>query len=247
MTLFLKKPRPQLVIDISDVSYYDIGMEDFLAMIKACIFDLDGTIGNTLDSMVYSVNLTLKEMNLSEISKEQCREFVGNGARVLMEKALDASGNPRATRIEEGMQIYGRIFDENCTYHVTPYEGIPEMLKALKDKGIQLAVLSNKPDRQTVKVVKAIFGEELFDYAQGQKEGIRRKPEPDGVWYLMEQMHVSKEECLYIGDSEVDAATGRNAGLKTIGVLWGFRDRKTLETAEVDDLIDRPDELLQFV
>ena len=243
----MKKPRPQLVIDIFDVSYYDIGMEDFLAMIKACIFDLDGTIGNTLDSMVYSVNLTLKEMNLSEISKEQCREFVGNGARVLMEKALDASGNPGATRIEEGMQIYGRIFDENCTYHVTPYEGIPEMLKALKDKGIQLAVLSNKPDRQTVKVVKAIFGEELFDYAQGQKEGIRRKPEPDGVWYLMEQMHVSKEECLYIGDSEVDAATGRNAGLKTIGVLWGFRDRKTLETAGVDDLIDRPDELLQFV
>ena len=89
---FLKKPRPQLVIDISDVSYYDIDMEDFLAMIKACIFDLDGTIGNTLDSMVYSVNLTLKEMNLSEISKEQCREFVGNGARVLMEKALAASG-----------------------------------------------------------------------------------------------------------------------------------------------------------
>ena len=87
----------------------------------------------------------------------------------------------------------------------------------------------------------------MFDYAQGQKEGIRRKPEPDGVWYLMEQMHVSKEECLYIGDSEVDAATGRNAGLKTIGVLWGFRDRKSLETAVADDLIDRPEELLQFV
>ncbi len=116
------------------------------------------------------------------------------------------------------------------------------MLKALKDKGIHLAVLSNKPDRQTVKVVKAIFGEELFDYAQGQKEGIRREePEPDGVWYLMEQMHVSKEECLYIGDSEVDAATGRNAGLKTIGVLWGFRDRKNVRrTAGADDLIDRP-------
>ena len=214
---------------------------------KACIFDLDGTLTNTLESMTYSVNLTLEEMGLSKITKDQCRLFVGNGARVLMEKALKAAGDTDASRIEEGMEIYGRIFDRNCTYHVTPYEGIPEMLKALKDKGIQLAVLSNKPDRQTVKVVKAIFGEELFDYAQGQKEGIRRKPEPDGVWYLMEQMHVSKEECLYIGDSEVDAATGRNAGLKTIGVLWGFRDRKTLETAGVDDLIDRPDELLQFV
>ena len=214
---------------------------------KACIFDLDGTLTNTLESMTYSVNLTLEEMGLSKITKDQCRLFVGNGARVLMEKSLKAAGDTDASWIEEGMEIYGRIFDQNCTYHVTPYEGIPEMLKALKDKGIQLAVLSNKPDRQTVKVVKAIFGEELFDYAQGQKEGIRRKPEPDGVWYLMEQMHVSKEECLYIGDSEVDAATGRNAGLKTIGVLWGFRDRKTLETAGVDDLIDRPDELLQFV
>ena len=216
-------------------------------MIKACIFDLDGTLTNTLESMTYSVNLTLEEMGLSKITKDQCRLFVGNGARVLIEKSLKAAGDTDASRIEEGMEIYGRIFDRNCTYHVTPYEGIPEMLKALKDKGIQLAVLSNKPDRQTVKVVKAIFGEELFDYAQGQKEGIRRKPEPDGVWYLMEQMHVSKEECLYIGDSEVDAATGRNAGLKTIGVLWGFRDRKTLETAGADDLIDRPDELLQFV
>lgn len=214
---------------------------------KACIFDLDGTLTNTLESMTYSVNLTLEEMGLSKITKDQCRLFVGNGARVLIEKSLKAAGDTDASRIEEGMEIYGRIFDRNCTYHVTPYEGIPEMLKALKDKGIQLAVLSNKPDRQTVKVVKAIFGEELFDYAQGQKEGIRRKPEPDGVWYLMEQMHVSKEECLYIGDSEVDAATGRNAGLKTIGVLWGFRDRKTLETAGVDDLIDRQDELLQFV
>ena len=214
---------------------------------KACIFDLDGTLTNTLESMTYSVNLTLEEMGLSKITKDQCRLFVGNGARVLMEKSLKAAGDTDASRIEEGMEIYGRIFDRNCTYHVTPYEGIPDMLKALKDKGIHLAVLSNKPDRQTVKVVKAIFGEELFDYAQGQKEGIRRKPEPDGVWYLIEQMHVSKEECLYIGDSEVDAATGRNAGLKTIGVLWGFRDRKTLETAGADDLIDRPDELLQFV
>ncbi len=214
---------------------------------KACIFDLDGTLTNTLESMTYSVNLTLKEMGLSQITKDQCRMFVGNGARVLIEESLKVSWYPKASRIEEGMKIYGRIFDQNCTYHVTLYEGIPEMLKALKDRGIHLAVLSNKPDRQTVKVVKEIFGDNIFDYAQGQKDGIRRKPEPDGVWYLMEQMQVSKEECLYIGDSEVDAATGKNAGLKTIGVLWGFRDRKTLETAGADHLIERPEELLQFV
>ena len=214
---------------------------------KACIFDLDGTLTNTLESMTYSVNLTLKEMGLSQITKDQCRMFVGNGARVLIEESLKVSGDPKASRIEEGMKIYGRIFDQNCTYHVTLYEGIPEMLKALKDRVIHLAVLSNKADRQTVKVVKEIFGDNIFDYAQGQKDGIRRKPEPDGVWYLMEQMQVSKEECLYIGDSEVDAATGKNAGLKTIGVLWGFRDRKTLETAGADHLIERPEELLQFV
>ena len=214
---------------------------------KACIFDLDGTLTNTLESMTYSVNLTLKEMGLSQITKEQCRMFVGNGARVLIEESLKVSGDPDASRIEEGMEVYGRIFDQNCTYHVTPYDGIPEMLNALKERGIHLAVLSNKPDRQTVKVVKEIFGENVFDYAQGQKDGIRRKPEPDGVWYLMEQMQVSKEECLYIGDSEVDAATGKNAGLKTIGVLWGFRDRTTLETAGADHLIARPEELLQFV
>ena len=184
---------------------------------KACIFDLDGTLTNTLESMTYSVNLTLKEMGLSQITKDQCRMFVGNGARVLIEESLKVSGDPKASRIEEGMKIYGRIFDQN------------------------------KPDRQTVKVVKEIFGDNIFDYAQGQKDGIRRKPEPDGVWYLMEQMQVSKEECLYIGDSEVDAATGKNAGLKTIGVLWGFRDRKTLETAGADHLIERPEELLQFV
>ena len=214
---------------------------------KACIFDLDGTLTNTLESMTYSVNLTLKEMGLSEITKDQCRMFVGNGARVLIEKSLKVSGDPQALRIEEGMEVYGRIFDQNCTYHVTPYEGIPKMLEALKEKGIHLAVLSNKPDRQTVKVVKEIFGEDTFDYVQGQKDGIRRKPEPDGVWYLMEQMRVSKEECLYIGDSEVDAATGKNAGLETVGVLWGFRDRTTLETAGADHLIARPEELLQFV
>ena len=216
-------------------------------MYQYCLFDLDGTLTNTLESMTYSVNLTLKEMGLSQITKDQCRMFVGNGARVLIEESLKVSGDPKASRIEEGMKIYGRIFDQNCTYHVTLYEGIPEMLKALKDRGIHLAVLSNKPDRQTVKVVKEIFGDNIFDYAQGQKDGIRRKPEPDGVWYLMEQMQVSKEECLYIGDSEVDAATGKNAGLKTIGVLWGFRDRKTLETAGADHLIERPEELLQFI
>lgn len=163
---------------------------------KACIFDLDGTLTNTLESMTYSVNLTLKEMGALPDHKGSvqnvCRKRSKSSDRRISESVRE---DPKASRIEEGMKIYGRIFDQNCTYHVTLYEGIPEMLKALKDRGIHLAVLSNKPDRQTVKVVKEIFGDNIFDYAQGQKDVSRRKPEPDGVWYLMEQIQVSKEEC----------------------------------------------------
>lgn len=124
---------------------------------KACIFDLDGTLTDTLDSLVYSVNLTLQEMGLTEISRDQCRRFVGNGARKLIEEALNAAGDKGATRIEEGMQVYGRVFGENCTYHVAPYAGIPEALEELKDRGIRLAVLSNKPHQQTLDVVETFF------------------------------------------------------------------------------------------
>lgn len=214
---------------------------------KACIFDLDGTLTNTLESLAYSVKATLREMNLPEITEDECRRFVGNGARVLMECSLRVSGEENLKRLDEGMEIYGRIFDANCTYHVTPYEGINLMLKALKEKGIKLAVLSNKPHQQTVKVVREIFGEDEFDYAQGQREDIARKPDPAGVYYLMEQMQVTKEECLYVGDSEVDIQTGHNAGVKTISVAWGFRDQETLAAAGADVIIGSPEELLQFV
>ena len=243
----MKKPRPQLVIDISFISYYDIAMEDLQEMSKAIIFDLDGTIGNTLDSMVCSVNLTLKEMGLSEISKEQCQEFVGNGARVLMEKALNAAGDPGASRIEEGMQVYGRIFDENCTYHVTPCEGVPEMLCKLKEQGVRLAVLSNKPHCQAVKTVHALYGDELFDWVQGQKDDIPRKPDPAGVFYVAKKLGTDPKRCLYVGDSEVDIATGKNAGMKTIAVTWGFRTKEELITAGAQYMIDQAEELPEYL
>ena len=185
---------------------------------NVCIFDLDGTLTDTLASLTYSVNETLKEMGLSPITAEQCRSFVGNGARVLIEKALAAVGLPDKSRLEEGMEIYGRIFDANCTYLVTPYEGVRDMLVEMKEQGMKLGVLSNKPHRQTVKVVREIFGEGMFDCVQGQQEGIARKPDPEGVYRLMDALKVSKEECLYVGDSEVDIQTGKNAGVRTIGV-----------------------------
>lgn len=212
---------------------------------KACIFDLDGTLTNTLESLTYSVSETLKEMGLPPITQEECRSFVGNGARILMEKALAASGDVNGSRIAEGMEIYGRIFDANCTYHVTPYEGVRRMLAELKERGMKLGVLSNKPHRQTVKVVREIFGEGVFDCVQGQQEGIARKPDPEGVYRLMEALETSKEECLYVGDSEVDIRTGKNAGIKTIGVAWGFRTRDILEAAGAETIIETPGELIR--
>ena len=135
---------------------------------KACIFDLDGTLTDTLESLTYSVNETLKEMELSPITDKECESFVGNGAKVLMECSLRAAGEENLDRLNEAMERYGRIFDANCTYHVIPYEGITEMLEALKKKNVRLAVLSNKPHRQTVKVVREIFGEGVFDCIEGQ-------------------------------------------------------------------------------
>ena len=119
---------------------------------KACIFDLDGTLTDTLESLTYSVNKTLGEMDLPPITADECESFVGNGARVLMECSLRAAGEENKDRLEEAMERYGRIFDANCTYHVTPYEGVEEMLRGLKEKGIRLGVLSNKPHRQTVAI-----------------------------------------------------------------------------------------------
>ena len=117
-------------------------------MYKSCIFDLDGTLTDTLDSLTFSVNLTMKEMGLPEITRDQCRMFVGNGSRVLLEKALRAASEEALERLEEAMEIYGRVFNENCMYHVAPYEGIVQLLGTLKEQGIRRAVLSNKPDRR---------------------------------------------------------------------------------------------------
>ena len=214
---------------------------------KTCIFDLDGTLTDTLESITYSVQETLKEMGLMPITKEQCCAFVGNGARVLIEKSLDAGGDKKAARIEEGMEVYGRIFDENCTYHVTPCEGVPEMLYKLKKKGVKLAVLSNKPHCQAVKAVHAIYGEKLFDWVQGQKDEIPRKPDPAGVFYVAKKLGVDYKECLYVGDSEVDVVTGKNAGVKTIAVTWGFRTKEELMIAGAQYMIDKAEKLQEYL
>lgn len=216
-------------------------------MIKACIFDLDGTLTDTLASLVYSVNATLEEMELPAITDEQCQAFLGNGARRLLEDSLDAAGDKGHTRIEEAVEIYKRIFDANCTYQVRPYEGIMKLLRELRARDIKTAVLSNKPHGQTVKVVSEVIGEEWIDWAQGQQEHIARKPDPEAVYTILERFGVKKEEAIYIGDSEVDIKTGHNAGLTTIGVTWGFRSRRELLEAGALNLIDKAEELPTFL
>lgn len=216
-------------------------------MYKACIFDLDGTLTDTLESLTFSVNATLKELGLGQITDEQCQAFVGNGARHLIEKALAAAGDPELQQVEQGMEVYGRIFKENCTYQVKPYPGIEMMLKTLKEQGIKLAVLSNKPHAQTVDVVHTFFGEDTFAWVQGQQEQVPRKPDPAAALYIAEKFQIPNDACVYIGDSDVDMKTGNAAGMKTVGVTWGFRSKDVLIEHGAHCTIDRAEELIAIV
>lgn len=216
-------------------------------MYKACIFDLDGTLTDTLESLSYSVNATLRELGLGQITDEQCKAFVGNGARYLIERSLQAAGDEKLTRVEEAMEVYRRIFKVNCTYHVKPYDGIVDTLNALKEQGVKLAVLSNKPHLQTVDVVATFFEEGVFEWVQGQQEGIPRKPDPAAVLLIAERFGVTPEECVYIGDSDVDMQTGNAAGMTTVGVTWGFRTKEVLTTNGAKHTIDRAEELIRIV
>jgi len=130
---------------------------------------------------------------------------------------------------------------------VKPYDGIRELLAALKEKGIALAVLSNKPHAETIQVIETLFGKDYFDVIQGQKEGVAIKPSPEGVFQILEQLALTPEDILYLGDTATDMKTGKSAGAFTIGALWGFRDRKELEEACADGIIDHPLQLLQYL
>ncbi len=216
-------------------------------MYQACIFDLDGTLTDTLDSITYSVNLTLGELGMSGITRAQCKEFIGNGARYLLEESLKASGDVGASQIDRAMEIYGRVFGEHCTYRVKPYEGIVDLLTQLKSLGIKLAVLSNKPHVQTKDVVAKFFGSDIFNYIQGQCDGIPRKPDPTAARMLAQQFGVSSQECIYVGDSDVDMETACAAGMKSVGVTWGFRSEEVLKQHGAKHMIHHPQELLSII
>ena len=216
-------------------------------MKKAVIFDLDGTLTNTLKSLWKSTNMALATAGLPPHEIDSYKYFAGNGAKELIRKSLIADGDTELAHFDSVMEAYNRIFEEYCMYEVKPYDGIRELLKALKEKGLHLAVNSNKPQPRTVDVVEEIFGKDMFDLLVGQCEERRRKPAPDGVNYILEQLHLNKEDVLYIGDTCTDMQTGKSAGVFTVGALWGFRDRQELVENHADAIIEKPLELLQYI
>lgn len=211
-----------------------------------CIFDLDGTLVDTLDSILYTVEKTLERMGLPKISRKECRAFVGNGAKVLMSKALESAQTGASKEIEQGMEIYGEFFEEFCTYRLQVYQGIWELLETLRKKEVLLAVLTNKPEPQAKKVMTTLFGEDIFFRVWGQNSTRPRKPNPQGVFLLMEEGNVEIEECLFVGDSEVDFETGERAGVDTLIATWGFRSREELIESGVKCLIDSPKEIEEY-
>ncbi len=214
---------------------------------KACIFDLDGTLTDSVKSLAYSVNLTLKDLGYESQPEERFKQFAGDGSSVLLERALQAAGDTALVHKEEAIRIYDGYFSKYSMYQVKPYEGIVETLKALKEQQIKLAVLSNKADTEAVKVVETVFGRDTFQIVRGQRDGVPRKPDPQGAIMIAKELQVPVSECLYIGDTNTDMKTGNKAGMNTVGVTWGFRDRKELEENHAKYIIDFPKELLALL
>lgn len=216
-------------------------------MKKAVIFDLDGTLSDSIASMKYCGDRALAPFGYGPFPESDYKYFVGDGAANLVKRALKAGGDEELVHFEEAFALYKKYFAEDCMYQVKPYEGIPELLAALKEKGLKIAVLSNKPHDQTIDVIETLFGKGYFDIIQGQKDGLPIKPDPAGVFAILKQLNLTAEDILYLGDTATDMKTGKSAGAFTVGALWGFRDRKELEEGHADAIIAHPLELLRYV
>ena len=208
------------------------------------IFDLDGTLADTVESISVAGNKALAVCGLEPQPIESYKYFAGDGADTLIHRALAAAGDEKGVWFEKAYAEYKLFFEKDCTYKVRAFEGIPEALQEAKKRGIFLAVVSNKPHARTLDVVQKLFGNALFDVVIGQREGIAKKPNPVGVLEAAKQFGVKPEECMYIGDTNVDMETGHRAGVFTVGVVWGFRDREELEANKADYIVEEPKELL---
>ena len=193
---------------------------------KAILFDLDGTLLDTLEDMADALNRTMDRFALPRRSLKEVRSFVGNGAKRLIELATGAEGE----RLEEILAVYKADYDRNYLIKTAPYPGIMALLERLHEAGCLVGIVSNKPDSTVQSLADALF-QGKADIAVGEKAGIRRKPAPDTVLAAMKALGISRAETVYVGDSEVDIMTARAAGVPCISVTWGFRDRDVLEDA----------------
>lgn len=209
----------------------------------AVIFDLDGTLLDTLDDLMNAVNYALEQMGFPSRTREEVNAFVGNGVAKLMERAVPAGTSAPDTG--KALERFRSYYASHSKVLTAPYPGIPEALKALRDKGCKLAVVSNKFDAAVRDLARDYFPG-LIDLAAGENEaaGIPKKPEPAMVLRTLEALNVSPERAVYVGDSDVDLQTAKNAGLPCISVTWGFRDRDFLLRHGASTLIQDPRELL---
>ncbi len=214
-------------------------------MIKGLILDLDGTTISTLEDIRDALNMTLRQNGFPEKSLEEVRKAIGNGSRKLIERSIPVGLEEE--RIQELLKQYVGIYSGNYNIKTRAYDGVYDLLKELQDKDVLLSVNSNKPDHLTKALIAECFPGIDFVGVFGDLQGRPRKPDPTIANQLVDAMGLKKEEVLYVGDSETDIETAINAGLKSIGCLWGFRDREILEKAGVDYLVSKPAEILEYL
>ena len=208
---------------------------------KLLIFDLDGTVLDTLCDLTSSMNFALHTMEYPERSIEEIRSFVGNGVRNLAKRALPEEASERL--VDEALSIFKKHYAEHINDFTKPYDGIKELLSYAKKAGCYLAVISNKIDSATNILVKSHFGD-IFDVVFGEREGVPRKPSPQSVFEVIEALSCKPCETTYIGDSEIDIQTANNAGIDCISVCWGFKSRDFLEENGASLIAESADELL---
>ena len=216
-------------------------------MIKLCIFDLDGTTLDTVKTIAHYVNTTLENNGVAPIEVEQFKYLAGRGMADLIRRSLEYRDCYSDALYDKVLREYDAAYNADVSYKTTIFDGLKETLDAIKAKGVRMAIVSNKPDFATRTVVNKLYGEGYFDFVTGQVPGGVLKPNPATVLSVMEQFGASCEECLYVGDTSTDMQTGKNAGLYTIGVLWGFRGREELLENGADLLMEEPRELYDCV
>ena len=211
---------------------------------KAIIFDLDGTLTDTLEDLYISTNYALRATGLPERSIEEVRRFVGNGVRKLIERAVPKSA-PQSV-VEACFTSFRAHYMIHCQDHTSLYPGISTLLMTLQAKGYRMAVVSNKVQEGVTELAGTFF-HGLIDVAIGERRGIPRKPEPDMVLEALQRLGVSADEAVYVGDSDVDLQTAANAGLPCISVLWGFRSRDFLVANGATAFAEKPEDVLRLV